>query len=141
MDSRRINEEYNEIMRELIDERPELDDLKGGDVSIICLSSGHEKKTGDKKVFGQAEKISEKYKWGIPCDFTITVFEPNIEGFSRDQIRISIREVWIYQIKILIFHELLHIGVDAERLFIKPHDLEDFKVIIDEFGTNWSEVR
>lgn len=129
MDSRRINEEYNEIMRELIDERPELEDLKGGDVSIICLSSGHEKKTGDKKVFGQAEKISEKYKWGIPCDFTITVFEPNIEGFSRDQI------------KILIFHELLHIGVDAERLFIKPHDLEDFKVIINEFGTNWSEVR
>lgn len=129
MDSRRINEEYNEIMRELINERPELEDLRNGDVTIICLSSGHEKKTAGKPVLGQAEKISEKYKWGIPCDFTITVFEPNVEGFSRNQM------------KILIFHELLHIGVDVERLFIKPHDLEDFKIIIDEFGTNWSEVR
>lgn len=128
MDSRRINEKYNEIMRELILVRPELEDLKGGDVTIICLSSGHEKKKGDKKVLGQTEKISEKYKWGIPCDFTITIFEPNIEGFTEDQL------------KILIFHELLHIGVDAERLFIKPHDLEDFKTIIDEFGTDWAAV-
>jgi hypothetical protein len=128
MDSRRINEEYKEIMRELILVRPELEDLKGGDVTIICLSSGHEKKKGDKKVLGQTEKISEKYKWGIPCDFTITIFEPNIEGFTEDQV------------KILILHELLHIGVDAERLFIKPHDLEDFKAIIDEFGTDWAAV-
>lgn len=128
MDSRRINDEYQIIAQELINTRPELEDIRNGDVTIICLSSGHEKKKGDKKVLGQAEKISEKYKWGIPCDFTITIFEPNIEGFTEDQL------------KILILHELLHIGVDAERLFIKPHDLEDFKAIIDEFGTDWSEV-
>lgn len=128
MDSRRINDEYQIIAQELINTRPELEDIRNGDVTIICLSSGHEKKKGDKKVLGQAEKISEKYKWGIPCDFTITIFEPNIEGFTEDQL------------KILIFHELLHIGVDAERLFIKPHDLEDFKAIIDEFGTDWAAV-
>ena len=128
MDSRRINDEYQIIAQELINTRPELEDIRNGDVTIICLSSGHEKKKGDKKVLGQAEKISEKYKWGIPCDFTITIFEPNIEGFTEDQL------------KILIFHELLHIGVDAERLFIKPHDLEDFKTIIDEFGTDWAAV-
>ena len=127
MDSRRINEEYNRIARELIDERDELESLRS-DVSIICLSSGHEKKKGDKKVLGQAEKISEKYKWGIPCDFTVTIFEPNIEGFSEEQL------------KILIFHELLHIGVDGEKLYLKPHDLEDFKIIIDEFGTGWADV-
>lgn len=128
MDSRRINDEYQIIAQELINTRPELEDIRNGDVTIICLSSGHEKKKGDKKVLGQAEKISEKYKWGIPCDFTITIFEPNIEGFSDDQLRI------------LIYHELLQIGVDAERLFIKPHDLEDFKAIIDEFGTDWAAV-
>ena len=127
MDSRRINDEYNRIARELIDERDELESLRS-DVSIICLSSGHEKKKGDKKVLGQAEKISEKYKWGIPCDFTVTIFEPNIEGFSEEQL------------KILIFHELLHIGVDGEKLYLKPHDLEDFKIIIDEFGTGWADV-
>lgn len=128
MDSRRINDEYQIIAQELINTRPELEDIRNGDVTIICLSSGHEKKKGDKKVLGQTEKISEKYKWGIPCDFTITIFEPNIEGFTEDQL------------KILILHELLHIGVDAERLFIKPHDLEDFKAIIDKFGTDWAAV-
>lgn len=128
MDSRRINDEYQIIAQELINTRPELEDIRNGDVTIICLSSGHEKKQGDKPVLGQAEKISEKYKWAIPCDFTITIFEPNVESFSEEQL------------KILIFHELLHIGVDKERLFIKPHDLEDFKVIIDEFGTGWADV-
>lgn len=26
----------------------------------------------------------------------------------------------------------------AERYYIKPHDLEDFKYIIDNYGTEWS---
>ena len=128
MDSRRISDEYNRIAQELIDTRPELEDIKGGDVSIICLASTHEKKSGNKVVFGQCEKIAEKYKWGIPCDFTITIFEPNVAGFTEEQL------------KILIFHELLHVGVDGARLFIRPHDLEDFKTIIEEFGVNWCEV-
>lgn len=76
-------------------------------------------------MLGQCE-----YKWGIPCDFTITIFEPNIIGFSE------------YQLRILLFHELLHVGYDLEedRKYIKPHDLEDFKIIIDEFGTDWAKV-
>lgn len=79
-------------------------------------------------MFGQCEKIADKYKWGIPCDFTITIFEPNIIGWTDEQLRI------------LIFHELLHVGVDGDRLFIVPHDLEDFRVIIDEFGVDWNVV-
>lgn len=128
MDSRRINDHYQCIVSELISERPELEAIRNSDVQIICLSSTHSPKKGDKTVYGQCEKISEKYKWGIPCDFTITVFEPNILGFSEEQIRI------------LLFHELLHVGIEKDRLFIKGHDLEDFKVIIDEFGTSWADV-
>ena len=128
MDSRRISDEYNRIAQELIDTRPELEDIKAGDVTIICLASTHEKKNGNKVVFGQCEKIAEKYKWGIPCDFTITIFEPNVAGFTEEQL------------KILIFHELLHVGVDGARLFIRPHDLEDFKTIISEFGVDWCAV-
>lgn len=81
-------------------------------------------------MLGQCEKVAEKYKWGIPCDFTITIFEPNIVGFTEEQI------------KILLFHELLHVGYDpeGERLYVKPHDLEDFKLIINEFGTDWAQV-
>lgn len=128
MDSRTISEEYQKIGHRIIEEMPELADLRDSDVSIIFLSSEHEKKEGGKRIFGQCEKVAEKYKWGIPCDFTITLFEPNIEDFTDKQI------------EILIFHELLHIGIDGNKLSIRPHDLEDFKTIIEKYGTNWSEV-
>lgn len=125
MDNRWINDEYQEIAQELIDERPELSDLRGADVQIILLSSEAEKKTGDRLIYGQCEKVPQKYKWGIPCDFTITIFDRNISDFSDEQLRI------------LIFHELLHVGIDEDKLYVKKHDLEDFKTIIDLYGTDW----
>ena len=133
MDSRQINEFYAEIGQELIDTEPSLEHILNSDAQIVYLSSNHKKKSGEKTVFGQCEKVQEKYKWSIPCDFTITVFEPNCVGFSEEQIRI------------LLFHELLHVGIDikedgTESYSIKGHDLEDFKEIIDRFGTNWAEV-
>ena len=133
MDSRTINDRYAEIGADLINTEPALIDIKNSQATIIYLSSEHEKKADGKIVYGQCEKVAEKYKWGIPCDFTITVFEPNIAGLTDDQLRI------------LLFHELLHVGIEfnadgSETYSIHPHDLEDFKLIIDKFGTDWSKV-
>jgi len=132
MDNRHIDDEYCKIGQELIDTQSELDYIKVSNATIIFLSSDYEKRSNKKKIYGQCEKVADKYKWGIPCDFTITVFEPNVEGFTKEQI------------KILLFHELLHVGIDftddGEKYYINPHDLEDFKTIIDLYGTNWSEV-
>ena len=97
-------------------------------MTIICLASDQEKKSNGKLIFGQTEKIADKYKWGIPCDFTITIFDPNVAYWTADQM------------KILMLHELLHVGVDGDRLYIRPHDLEDFKSIIAEYGVDWAEV-
>ena len=127
MDNRYLNDEYQAIAEDLINEQPELSDLRGADIQVLLLSSEAEKKTGDKLVFGQCEKVPQKYKWGIPCDFTITIFDKNIVDFSDEQLRI------------LIFHELLHIGIDEDKLYVKKHDLEDFKTIIDLYGTDWSK--
>ena len=125
---RTINEDYQKIANELIATRPELEDLRNSDVTIICLASDQEKKSNGKLIFGQTEKIADKYKWGIPCDFTITIFDPNVAYWTADQM------------KILMLHELLHVGVDGDRLYIRPHDLEDFKSIIAEYGFDWAEV-
>lgn len=125
---RTINEDYQKIANELIATRPELEDIKNSDVTIICLASDQEKKSNGKLIFGQTEKIADKYKWGIPCDFTITIFDPNVAYWTADQM------------KILMLHELLHVGVDGDRLYIRPHDLEDFKSIIAEYGVDWAEV-
>lgn len=134
MDKRTLNEKYSEIARELINTEDALVDVRNSQATIVYLSSEHKKKSGNKLVFGQCEKVADKYKWGIPADFTITVFEPNVEGFSEEQL------------KILLFHELLHVGIgcnkdNSESYFVKPHDLEDFKEIINRFGTDWNEVR
>jgi hypothetical protein len=134
MDNRTINEHYAEIGMELIQTEESLLDIKNSDITIAYLSSDAKKMEKGNAVLGQCEKIADKYKWGMPCDMTITIFEPNIVGFTEEQI------------KILIFHELLHVGIgcnkdNSESYFVKPHDLEDFKEIINRFGTDWNEVR
>ena len=129
MDTRRISEEYTEIGYRLIDTMPELADIKNADIQIMFLASEHEKKSSGKLVFGQCEKIADKYKWSIPCDFTITIFEPNVVCFSEKQL------------EILIFHELLHVGLTPDgKFYVRPHDLEDFKVIVDRYGPRWADI-
>lgn len=133
MDNRQINEHYAEIGMELIQNEDVLVDIANSQATIIFLSSEHKKVSSGKKILGQCEKVADKYKWGIPCDFTITVFEPNVEGLTEEQLRI------------LIFHELLHVGIEfnsdgTETYSVLPHDLEDFKYIIDRFGTDWSKA-
>lgn len=133
MDKRTINEKYAEIGIDLIKTEEALVDILNSQATIIYLSSEHKKTSNGKVIHAECEKVSEKYKWGIPCDFTITVFEPNVEGMTDEQLRI------------LIFHELLHVGIvfnsdGTESYNIIPHDLEDFKLIIDRYGTDWSRV-
>ena len=128
MDNRSISEYYAALAHDVIYEYKELEHLRHSDVQIIYLASEHEKKSKGKIVYGQCEKVADKYKWGIPCDFTITIFEPNVGGFTEDQL------------KIVLFHELLHVGIDEDGEFsIRPHDLEDFKAVIDRFGTDWNK--
>lgn len=133
METRTINNEYTRIGYELIDQEAALVDIANSQAQIIFLSSDKAKLSKGKAIHAECEKISDKYKWGIPCDFTITVFEPNVQNFTDEQI------------KILLFHELLHVGVEfkedgGETYFTKPHDLEDFKLIIDQYGTEWSKT-
>lgn len=133
MDKRQISEKYAEIGRALISQYEELADIENSQATVIFLESEHPKKAKEKTIYAECEKVSEKYKWGIPADFTVTVFEPNVDGFSPKQI------------EILLFHELLHVGIEfrptgEEVYFIRPHDLEDFKVIIDKYGTEWNKA-
>ena len=132
MDNRAISDKYTEIAQDLIENEPSLAYIRDSQVTIVYLSSEHEKKEAGKVIGGQCEKIPVKYKWAIPCDFTITVFEPNVERFTEEQIRI------------LLFHELLHVGIrmdgNEEEYYIVPHDVEDFKEILDRYGIGWADT-
>ena len=131
MDNRVIREEYAEIAKEIIETEESLTDIANSKATIIYLGSDNPQTSKGKAVCGECERDQDKNKWAIPANYTITVFEPNIVGFSREQLRI------------LLFHELLHIKIDfeedgSEKYSTKPHDYEDFKEIIDRFGTDWS---
>lgn len=133
MEHRQINKNYEEIAQELIDNEPELAYIKDSRVKIAFLESDQSKKADkDKLVLGECEKVAAKNKWAINYDFTITLFRNNLIGLTLDQIRI------------VLFHELLHVGIetgaDGDEIYsVVKHDLEDFKTIIDRFGTDWAK--
>lgn len=132
VDIRQLDEHYAEVAHDLINTEEVLSYIREAQVSICYLSSELKKTDNGRIVHAVCEKVDDKFKWSIPADFTITVFEPNVRGMSEDQIRI------------LLFHELLHIKIDyadgEEKYSIRGHDIEDFRYIIDRFGANWSEV-
>jgi hypothetical protein len=135
METRTINEEYALIAHDLIENEAIFTDIANSHATIIYLSSDYEKKKPrqDKVVEGECEKVQDKNKWGIPADFTITLYEPNLIGKSSEAIRR------------ILFHELLHVGIifcedGSEKYFIRDHDIEDFKECIDRWGTDWSNI-
>jgi len=47
------------------------------------------------------------------------------------------------QLKILMLHELMHIGIEINekgeiKKYIVPHSVQDFEYILDKYGLNWS---
>lgn len=133
MDNREKSVEYEMIGMELIADEPELRHILNSDVRIAFLSSDKAMKHNGGNVLGQCERIQDKYKWAIPYDFTITIFEPNVERLSEEQLRI------------VLFHELLHVGIGRdlngdEKYTVIPHDIEDFKTIIKRYGIDWSAI-
>lgn len=135
MEVRKIDKDYELIASGIIGTDKDMEYIRQSNVRIVFLSSDQEKKKNGKVVLGQCEKIPAKYQWCCPYDFAIVIFEPNVEELTHEQIRI------------LLKHELLHVGIDLpeddeheETYSIRPHDVEDFRVIIDEFGLEWADV-
>jgi predicted metallopeptidase len=129
-EKRELSGEYAAIATELINTEKELEYIKHSGVTIGYLTSDREKTSQGRTVYGECEKVPHKWKWSVPFDFVITIFEPNAERLNDEQKRI------------LMFHELLHVGIindgNEEIYSIVPHDIEDFKYIINRFGIDWN---
>ena len=130
MENRAIREDLLEIANNLVKTEKSLAYIRESTVQFVVLGSDSEKKSKGRVTYGECEKIPAKYKWVIPYDFTITIFEPNVERFTDKQMRI------------LLLHELMHIGIEQdgneEKYFTVPHDVEDFREILDKYGVEWA---
>lgn len=122
---------YKRIGEKLVNTLPEFATIKEMGVRIAWLTSDEDKKKNHKIVCADCTKVNDRYEWCCKYDFMITVYEPNIELFSEDQIRI------------LLEHEIRHIGIDNEGVepvfYVAPHDIEEFWEIIDKYGLHWNE--
>ena len=123
--------EYEELGLAVIDAVPELWMIAETDILVGFLKSFKEKKSGGRRILGECIKVPDIYSDLLHLDFLIVVYEPNIVSLSENQL------------KILLWHELKHIGIkdsDGEPIYIvNPHDREEFDSIIDRVGLYWSE--
>lgn len=103
---------------------PEFSFIKVWNIKIGYVIS-HEKKGGEKTVYADCRKVAEVYRAYLPYDFVITFYERNTATLNENQI------------KILMFHELQHIGMGVRGLKVVPHDIEDFSNILDKYGMDW----
>ncbi len=79
--------------------------------------------TKSPKKYADVRKVQPPYTYVTSVKFIITVYEKNILDFSDAQLHA------------LVLHELMHI--DDTFTKIVKHDLEDFRAIVDLFGSNW----
>ena len=72
-------------------------------------------------------KVSDKMKQFAAYDFVITFYQGNTHLLDDETM------------EHLMFHELLHVGYDPDNatFSIVPHDLEDFKEVIERWGVSW----
>lgn len=122
-----IAEDYAEMANDIIREkRPDI--LEAG-ITVGFLSCSKEKRKGKTHlVLGECRKVSGWQEVFCPYDFIIIIYDLNCEGLTDDQM------------KILIWHELEHIDIDEHGdHYVAPHDIEDFRDIIDAHGLDWAD--
>lgn len=121
--------EYKDMADMIIWEEEKLRWIKTMGVRISYVSCTKEKTNNGKLVLGECIKVEELQQVYCPYDFIIVIYEPNIIGMDLNQIRI------------LLHHELLHIGYEDTKTGVKykvvPHDIEEFREIIDKYGLDW----
>lgn len=118
----KLREDLRSIAIEVIGEHKDLANVKPD--AVVFLESEKQKRNNGKTIYADCSKVSDKYKALIGYDFIITIY-----GDAKNITPLAL--------KTLLWHEMKHIGYKEETPYIVPHDLEDFKAIVDAYGTEW----
>jgi len=118
--------ELKQLGEAIINKFPELQFINVYGIKVGYVLS-YENKTGQKITYADCRKLGEVYKAYLPFDFIVTFYYFNTELLNDNQK------------KILMLHELKHIQITERGLSVKPHDIEDFKDILDKYGNEWNQ--
>ncbi|MDF9845186.1 MULTISPECIES: putative metallopeptidase [unclassified Paenibacillus] len=111
---------------QIIKRFPEFSIIREFNIKIGYVVS-QERKRGEKITYADCRKVQEVFRAYLPYDFIITFYERNTGMLNENQQ------------KVLMLHELRHITIGEKGLKIRPHDIEDFKDILEPYGLDWNE--
>lgn len=122
-----VADDLRELGEKVIMAMPELHIIPDFNIRVGYVRS-HEAKQGkgNKAIMADCRKVNGTYTAYLPFDFIVTFYEPNTYHMSENQK------------KILMLHELKHIGVGEKGFKIEHHDVEDFVDILYRFGIEWN---
>ncbi len=121
-----VSEELRLLGERVITGIRELSYIPGYDIRIGYVLSYESKKKDGKIIAADCRKVAGPYKAYLPFDFIVTFYEPNMSYMTDNQR------------KVLMLHELKHIGVGPKGLRVEPHDMEDFMSILETYGMRWN---
>lgn len=120
------SERLSRMAASLIGDNENLKHLDDPRCRIAYQTSDRAKKSGNKIIYADTERVKGKYKALMPYDFVITFYWPNCENLTEEKL------------EKLMYHELRHVGFDGDGKFtIIQHDVEDFREVIDRWGIDW----
>jgi len=124
-----VSSYYKALAEEVIAAKDKLHFIRDNGIRVAYRTSDQAKKKGENTVFADCEKVTDKNKMYMAYDFIVTVYEPNVKDWDTNRI------------KVLLWHELSHIGADLSdsgiKTYVVPHDFEDFFDIYNAFGIGW----
>jgi hypothetical protein len=119
------SKDLRQLAEMIINKFPRFQIIPEYDIRIGYVLS-QEKPPGTKTKYADCTKVKLKYQAWLPFDFIITFYEPNTETLSENQR------------KILMLHELRHIGIGEKGLRLVEHEIEDFESILKDYGIKWN---
>ena len=125
-----VESDLERLGEKVIAKYPELNILGDTDCRIAYQYCDKAKRSNGCEVYADTILVNDKLKQFINIDFLITFYMGNTEALDEDRM------------EILMYHELCHVGYDpgkegADRFRIIPHDVEDFKAVINKWGIDW----
>jgi len=120
------SDELRQLGEKVLAGMPSLAYILLNEIKVGYVVSYKSKKQSGRVIHADCRKIEPVYRAYLPFDFLITFYFPNTYYMTDNQK------------KLLMFHELKHVGIGPKGLRVEPHDIEDFTSIIERYGLNWS---
>ena len=121
-----VADDLKVLGEKLISVMPELHIINDFEAKIGYVRSYEAKRDKGRQINADCRKVNGTYTAYLPYDFVVTFYEPNVYHMTENQK------------KILMLHELRHIGIGERGFRIENHDVEDFRDILTRFGIDWS---